>query len=797
MKRKITKVGIIGSGTMGAGIAAHLANVGIKSYLLDIVPKEMTKEEIDKGLTLESDVVRNRIASKNKDFFIKKAKPAALMDKSNEHLIMVGNMEDDLNVLSECDWIVEVVSEKLSVKQEVLNKIRPYIKPKTIVSSNTSGISINEIVKDMPDEFKKYWLGTHFFNPVRYMKLLEIIPCEETLDEVIDFMKKFGEETLGKGIVLCKDTPNFIANRIGVSVGTNVVNLMLSKGLSISEVDEITGKLMGRPRTATFALYDLVGLDIGVVSANVVHDNVTDKEEKANITFPPFVYEMLEKNMLGRKTRAGFYKRNGKEKLMIDPDTLEYIPLKKAKFESLEKAKKCKSLPEKLEVLLNGKDKASEFAWEHMKAYFVNTCKRVPEITSDLYNIDRALRWGFNHDKGPFEVWNGLDIEKYVNRMESEGSVIPAWVKEMISLGYKSFYKMEEGVKYCYSIIEKKYVPIPVNKKSINLKKLGYENKVIKTTAAGTIYDIGDGVICLEMHTKTSSINEELLEVVSIAQDELEKNWDGMVITSGNKNFCVGADLNLVLALINEKKWSEMDSLLKGSQDIYMRNKYSYKPVVIAPHGMALGGGCEMTIQSSAIQAHGETYMGLVELGVGLVPAGGGVKEMTLRAIERVKGTDAFTNEFILAYIMNIALAKVSTSIKDAGNLGYFRKTDSFTMNKDLLIHDAKKKVISLVERNYAPEFVAPFKAPGINNNAAAFMHAKVMKDAGMISEYDMHLIERVLYIMTGGNVTKGTLINEQYLLDLEREVFVDLCKETKTKERIINMLAKGKPLRN
>lgn len=797
MKRKITKVAIIGSGTMGSGIASHLANVGIKSYLLDIIPKELTKEEMDKGLTLESPVVRNRIVSNNRESFVIKAKPAGLMDKNSEHLIMVGNIEDNLSVLSECDWIIEVVSEKLSVKQAVLKKILPYIKPKTIVSSNTSGISINEIAKGLPLEFRQYWMGTHFFNPVRYMKLMEIIPCDDTLLEIVEFMREFGEKTLGKGVVICNDTPNFIANRVGVSLGTNIINLMMNMDLSISEVDEITGTLMGRPKTATFALYDLVGLDIGVTSATVVHDNVSDEEEKENLKFPPFIYKMYEKNMLGNKTKGGFYKRQGKEKLMIDPTTLEYVPLKKAEFESIEKAKACKSLPEKLEVLFDGKDKAAKFVWEHMKSCFLNTCKRIPEISDNIFSVDRALRWGFNHDKGPFEVWNGLDIEKYVKRMESEKCDVPAWVKEMISLGYKSFYKTENGQEYCYSIIEKKYVLVPVNVKSINLQTLKSENKTIKSMEAGTLYDIGNGIACLEMHTKTSAINEELLEAISIAQDELDENWDGLVITSANKNFCVGADLNLILSLINDKKWSEIGSVLKISQDIYMRNKYSYKPVVIAPFGMVLGGGCEITIQSSAIQAYSETYMGLVELGVGLIPAGGGVKEMTLRAIERVKGTDAFTNEFILPNLMNIAMAKVSTSAKDAENLGYIKKTDSFTMNQELLIYDAKKKALELIERNYAPEFCKPFPAPGINNNAVALMHAKVMKDAGMISEYDMHLIERVLYIMTGGNVTGGTLINEQYLLDLEREVFVDLCKEKKTQERIISMLTKGKPLRN
>lgn len=797
VKRRIRKAAILGSGTMGCGIAAHLANVGISSYLLDIVPRELTKEEIGKNLTLEDSIVRNRIAVNNKKQFIKKAKPASLMDKEYESLITVGNMEDNLDYLSECDWIIEVVSERLEIKQLVMKKILPYVKEGTIVSSNTSGISINKIVEDMPIEFRQYWLGTHFFNPVRYMKLFEIIPCEETLPEIVDFMSEFGEKVLGKGIVHCKDTPNFIANRVGASLGTNVIKLMMDMGLTVSEVDAITGTVIGRPKTATFALYDMVGLDIGVTSATVVHDNVSDPDEKANLTFPPFIYEMLEKRMLGNKTKGGFYKRQGKEKLMMDIDTLEYVPKKNAEFESLEKAKKEKTLAGKLEAFYEGDDVAAKFIWEHMKEYFLSTAAKIPEICEKIYSIDQALCWGYNHSKGPFEIWNGLDIKKYVDRMEAEGGIIPAWVKEMLSLGYSSFYKEEKGITYYYSIIDKKYVPIEYDEKTVILKRLKADDKIIKASKTGTLYDIGDGVICLEMHTRTSAISAELLETIKEAQEELESNWDGMVITSANKNFCVGADLTLILSYIEEKKWTEIDAVLKRSQEIYMRNKYSYKPVVIAPFGMALGGGCEMAMHSSGMQASSEIYMGLVELGVGVIPAGGGVKEMTLRALERTDNTNVSTSDFILSYLQNIAMAKVSSSGKDAQNLGFIKKMDGITFNKDLLITDAKKKVLEFIDNGYTPPAAKPFPAPGINDNSFGYMQGKVMMDAGMISEYDLHLLNKVLYIMTGGDVTKGTMINEQYLLDLEREVFVELCKEKKTQDRIRYMLTNGKPLRN
>lgn len=797
VKRKITKVAILGSGTMGCGIAAHLANAGISSCLLDIVPKELTKKEIDKNLTLESPKVRNRIAENNKKQFIMKAKPAVIMDKEDASLIKVGNMEDNLDWLSECDWIIEVVSEKLAIKQQVINKILPFVKQGTIVSSNTSGISINKIAKDAPFEFRQYWLGTHFFNPVRYMKLLEIIPGEDTLPEIVEFMSEFGEKILGKGIVLCKDTPNFIANRIGASLGTNIIKLMMDMGLTVSEVDAITGTHIGRPKTATFALYDMVGLDIGVASATVVRDNVSDADEKANLTFPPFVYEMLEKRMIGNKTRGGFYKKQGREKFMIDVNTLEYVPVKKAEFPSLTKAKKQKTLASKLEAFFESDDTAAKFIWEHMKTYFLNTASKIPAICDKIYSIDQALCWGYNHSKGPFEIWQGLDIKKYIDRMEAEGGIVPAWVKEMLSLGYTSFYKEEKGVKHCYSIIEKKYVPVEYDPEVIVLKKLKADNKVIKVTEAGTIYDIGDGVICLELHTRTSAISAELLDTMIEAQEELKRNWDGMVITSANKNFCVGADLNTVLSYIESQKWDELDAVLKKSQDIYMKNKYSYKPVVMAPFGMVLGGGCEIVMHSSAIQASGETYMGLVELGVGLIPAGGGVKEMTLRALDRIKGTNAFTNEFIVPYLQNIITAKVSSSAKEASKLGFMKQTDGISLNQNLLITDAKKRVLELIDKGYTPPAAKSFPAPGMNDNALGIMHGKVMLDAGMISEYDLHLFKKILYIMTGGNVTKGAMINEQYLLDLEREVFVELCKEKKTQDRIRHMLTKGKPLRN
>ena len=797
MKRRITQAAVLGSGTMGSGIAASLANVGIKCFLLDIVPAELTSAELEKGLSLESPEVRNRISESNKTRFIKKARPAALMDKAASDLIKTGNMEDNLDWLSVCDWIIEVVPERLEIKQAVLEKISPYIKPGTIVSTNTSGISINRIAEGLPPEIRKYWLGTHFFNPVRYMKLLEIIPGEETLPEIVDFISDFGEKVLGKGIVVCKDTPNFIANRIGAALGTNIIRLMLEKNLTVSEVDAITGTCIGRPKTATFALYDMVGLDIGVASATTVHDNVSDPGEKDNLTFPEFIYRMLDKKLLGLKTKSGFYTRKGKEKFMLDVDSLEYVPVKKADFESLKEAGSRKTLAGKLEVFFEGDDTAAGFVWEHMKRYFVDAASKLPEICDDICSVDRALKWGYNHDCGPFEVWRGLDLAKYVKRMETEGETIPAWVKEMLSLGFNDFYREENGELLYYSFIDKDYRPVREPEGKVSFSRLKAESRVVFETSTATLFDIGDGVLCLDMHTRTSAISEELLNDMARAQDEMEKNWAGMVITSSKGNFCVGADLSAILGYVADGKWSRIDDLIGYSQEIYMRNKYSYKPVVIAPFGMVLGGGCEITMHGSAVQAYGESYMGLVELGVGLVPAGGGVKEMTMRAMQRFENTEAFLFDSLSPYLQNIATAKVSSSAKEAAGLGYLKKSDEISFNRDLLVSDAKRKVLELAGKNYAPPIRRAFPAPGINGNAAASMYAMILRDSKMISDYDMELIKRLVFIMTGGGVSKGMMINEDYLLQLEREVFIELCKEPKTQQRMKHMLETGKPLRN
>jgi 3-hydroxyacyl-CoA dehydrogenase len=796
VKKKIRKVAILGSGTMGGGISAQLANAGIPSYLLDIVPREFTEKEKAQGLTEKSPAFRNKIAEANKAILVK-SKPAALMSKEDAALITTGNMEDNLAWLSECDWVVEVVPENIAIKKSVLKQIAPFIKPGTFVTSNTSSISINSIVEDMPLEFKQYWMGTHFFNPVRYMKLLELIPGKDTLPEVVEFLANFGERVMGKGIVYAKDTPAFVANRLGNWAGPSCINLMLELGLTVPEVDALTGSAIGRPGTGTFGLFDMVGVDIAVLSTAEVMHNVTDPAEKAMYTLPAFCQAMLDKKLLGAKTKGGFYKRVGKEKQVIDVNTFEYGPIKPASFASLDVAKKEKGLDKKLAALFDGDDKASQFIWKHVTGLFLYAASKIPEVSDDILNMDRALCWGYNHTKGPFEIWSGMDLEKYLARMEAEGQVIPAWIKEMLAAGIKSFYKTEAGVDYYYSIPDKKYLAIEHKPEVIVLKELNGQNKVIKDSAVGTLYDIGDEVVCLELHTKTSAISAELIQFMAECQEELAKNWEGMVVAGAGKNFCVGADLSVVAKLAAEQKWDLAHQLLAQTQAVYRANKYSDKPVVMAVHGMVLGGGCEMTIQGSAIQAAGESYIGLVEMGVGLIPAGGGIREAVMRTNEVIKGTTAAPVDIIMPYFQNIAMAKVATSAKEAVKLGYLRPTDGITLNPDYLITDAKNRVLDMIKNGYK----APLKksVPSFGQTAMGLLKVglRQMAEAGAVSQYDRQIANGIVDVMAGGELIRGTMIPEEYLDELEIEVFISLCKEQKTQDRIAHMLKTGKPLRN
>ncbi|GIM44902.1 enoyl-CoA hydratase [Collibacillus ludicampi] len=618
MKRKIRKVAVIGAGVMGSGIAAHLANVGIPCYLLDIVPASLTEEEKHKGYTLSSPEVRNRFADRAITGLLKQ-KPPALFVSENIDRITPGNMEDHLNCLAEADWIIEAIVENLEAKQSLFAKIEGLRKADAIVSSNTSGVSINRMVEGRSKEFKQHFMGTHFFNPVRYMKLLEIIPCEETDPELVSFMCEFGEKTLGKGTVICKDTVNFVANRIGTYGLMVTVQEMVKEGLRIDQVDALTGPVIGRPKSATFRTLDIVGLDTFVHVANNVHENVTDPHEKEMFVVPNFMREMVKRGWLGQKSGQGFFKKNGKDLFVLDYGTLEYRLTEKVQFASLEAAKIQKSLAGKIRTLVYGEDRAAHFLWNVLKRVLLYTAEKTGEIADDPLMIDRAMKWGFNWELGPFELWDLLGVERSVRRMKEEGETVPSWVEEMIHSGKKSFYKKENGILSFYAL-SGTYKEIERNPKKIDLAALKEQGKVIKSNPGASLIDIGDDVLCLEFHSPNQAIGTDITNMIQHACDEVSRNWRGLVIGNQAKHFCVGANLMLILMEAQDENWEEIDHTVKQFQQALLRLKYLDRPVIAAPFSMTLGGGMEVCYPAARIQAAAESYMGLVETGVGLIP---------------------------------------------------------------------------------------------------------------------------------------------------------------------------------
>ncbi len=802
MERKIRKAAVLGSGVMGAGIAAHLANVGIPTYLLDIVPRELTEEESKKGLTLEHPAVRNRIAQTGKERLLKE-KPAPLYDKANIDLITVGNMEDHLSLLSEVDWIIEVVVENLDVKKKVFEAVEAHRKPGTIVSSNTSGVSINEMSEGRSEEFRKHFLGTHFFNPPRYLKLLEIIPGNDTDPAIVDYMMHFGEFVLGKGTVLCKDTPNFIANRIG-TYGLQVsIQEMVRLGLGVDEVDALTGPVIGRPKSATFRTLDVVGLDTYVHVANNVKNKSTDEAEKAVFEIPAFVLNMVEKRWIGQKAGQGFFKQEktaaGKEIFALDYNTMEYKPRAKAKFASLDAAKTAKTLPEKLKTLVYGKDKGSEFLWSVFKKVLLYSAEKAYEIADDIVAVDNAMKWGFGWEMGPFETWDAIGVEKSVARMKEEGETIPALVEELLASGKTSFYQKSEGRVAAFAV-GGAYKGIEEKKEKINLAALKEQGKLIKKNAGASLIDLGDGVACLEFTSPHNALGMDVLQMAAQAAEEVQKNFLGLVIGNQGKNFCVGMNLAMALMEAQDENWFELDMMIKNFHKAGNALRYMHRPVVAAPFGMTLGGGVEVCYLADRVQASAETYLGLVEVGVGLLPGGGGTKEMLFRAMENVPEggsvpVDPFP--FVARAFEAIAMAKVSTSGKEAINLGYLRPTDRISINPDHLLYDAKQLVLTMDKEGYTPPKPRKIRVIGETGYASLRQNVYAMKKSGYISEHDELIASKIAYVMSGGNLPAGTEVTEQYILELERQAFMDLIKTQKTQQRMQHMLTKNKPLRN
>lgn len=794
MAYQIKKAAVLGSGVMGSGIAAHLANIGIPVLLLDIVPRELTEAEQGKGLSLEDKAVRNRIASTSIQKLLKQ-KPAPLTAKKNLQLITPGNLEDDLEKLKDVDWIIEVIVENLDVKKSLYEKIDAVRKPGTIITSNTSGISINAMAEGRSEDFGKHFLGTHFFNPPRYLKLLEVIPANTTAPEVVEFMTKFGEDRLGKGVVIARDTPNFIANRIGTYGLLVTLREMQSRGYSIGEVDSVTGPLIGRPKSATFRTLDVVGLDTFMHVAKNVYDQTSGDEQKV-FEAPEFMKKMVENGWLGAKSGQGFFLKKDKEIQELDPETLEYRPAGKLKTPSQEMAKQQKGLSSKMKTLVYAEDRTGELLWSILSPTLRYSAELNGEIADDIVAIDNAMKWGFGWQQGPFETWDAIGVQKSVEKMKQEGHDTPAFVQRLLDSGNESFYKEENGDLYFFDGTD--YKPVPVNEKVIDLKRYKKKHGVIKSNSGASLIDLGDGIALLEFHSRSNAIGLDIMQMINFAVDEVEKNFKGLVIGNQGKNFCVGANLGMILMEAQDDNIFELDFTIKTFQNAMMKIKYSSKPVVAAPFGMSLGGGAEVALPAAHIQASMETYMGLVEAGVGLIPGGGGNKELYIKHLKGLpNGINVDLQNIASNVFESIAMAKVSTSAEEARENNFLNFVDGISVNSDHLIYDAKQAALALYENGYQAPLREKIPVTGEPGYATLLLGAEGMFSSGYISEYDLKLAKKLAFVLSGGKLPYGTKVDEQYLLDLEREAFLSLVAEPKTQQRMQHMLVKGKPLRN
>ncbi len=801
MYRKIRKAAVIGSGVMGGGIAALLAAAGVKTLLLDIVPFDLNDDE------KKDPSVRNRIVKAGLDSVIMSS-PSLLMQKSDVDLITIGNMEDDFEKIADCDWIIEVVLEKLEIKQELLKRIEPLRKEGAIVSSNTSGIPLQAMSKELTREFRQHFLGTHFFNPVRYMRLLELIAGEDTLPEIMEFMADYGERILGKGIVWAKDTPNFVGNRIGVQGIVKAMQFMLEEGLTIPEVDSLFGVAMGRPKTAMFKTSDIVGLDtLGHVARNT-YELIDGDEDRESFVIPEFVNKMIEKKLLGKKSGSGFYKTDLTPewkiiRTVINPETLEYEEYDQPNFKCLKNAKKGKSLNESIKAVVYGSDKGAKFAWATVAHNLVYAANRIPEISDTIVEVDRAMKWGFNFEMGPFETWDAMGLEESVSKMKQDGITVPQKITEMLQSGNTSFYKTIEGKTFYYDFSDHDYHERAISDNIISLKPKKDTGGVVKSCRSASLIDIDDGVFCLEFHTKMNALNGEMIDFTNDILDYIDQNGRGLVI--GNQAggmpgaFSAGADLSEVAGAIKEKKFTDLEKMIEKLQTTLQKGKYAPFPVVAAPYGITLGGGCEVCLASDKIVAHAELYMGLVEIGVGLIPAGGGCMNLWKRFTRSIPEsvTDVDLAKFFIPVFMNIGMAKISTSAADARMNGFLGISDRIVFNRDYLIGEAKKEVLRMVGDGYRPPIKRKYKVLGESGQGMINAELFNMQEAKFVSKYDVFLAKRIAYVISGGDVRTGSKVNEDVILKLEREAFIDFAKEEKTIDRIEHMLKTGKPLRN
>lgn len=800
-KRRIKKVAIIGSGIMGSGIACHFANIGVDVLLLDIVPRELTDKEKAKGLTLEDKVVRNRLVNDALTASLK-SKPSPIYNKKFANRITTGNIDDDLHKIKDVDWVMEVVVERLDIKQSVFEKVEQYRTPGTIISSNTSGIPIKFMNEGRSEDFRKHFAVTHFFNPPRYLKLFEVVPGPDCKQEVTDFLMEYGEKFLGKTSVLAKDTPAFIGNRIGIFGIQSLFHQVKELGLTVEEVDKLTGPVIGRPKSATFRTVDVVGLDTLVHVANGIYDNCPDDEAHDLFKLPDFINTMMENKWLGSKTKQGFYKKSvnaegKKEILTLDLDTMEYRSKKRASFATLELTKTIDKPIDRFKVLVGGKDKAGEFYRKNFAAMFAYVQNRIPEISDELYRIDDAMKAGFGWENGPFEIWDAVGIEKGIELMKAEGKEPAAWVSEMVAKGETSFYSVKDGATYYYDVNEKAQTKKPGQDAFIILDNIRKSKEVFKNSGV-VIEDLGDGILNCEFQSKMNTIGGDVLAGLNKAVDLAEKDFEGLVVGNQGANFSVGANIGMIFMMAVEQEYDELNMAIKYFQDTMMRMRYSSIPVISAPHGMTLGGGCELSLHADKVVAAAETYMGLVEFGVGVIPGGGGSKEMALRASDLFHTGDVQLN-VLQEYFLTIGMAKVSTSAYEAFDLGLLQKgKDVVVVNKDRQIAEAKKHALLLADAGYTQKpkredvLVLGKQALGMFLVGTDSMNA-----SKYISEHDQKIANKLAYVMAGGDLSEPTKVSEQYLLDIEREAFLSLTTERKTLERIQHMLKTGKPLRN
>ncbi len=803
MTQRIQKAVVLGAGTMGARIAAHFANAGLPCLLLDIVSKDAAPADRNKLVLTGIDAAR-------------KSKPAAFFSPDLASKISVGNLEDDLSRIADADWIIEVVAENLEIKRSLLAKVAQFRKPGSIVTTNTSGLPVHLIAEGLPEEFQQHWAGTHFFNPPRYMKLVEVIPGPKTSVAVIETLTDFCDRRLGKGVVIAKDTPNFIANRVGTFSMLNALRLMSNLGMTIEEVDACTGPAVGWPKSATFRTADIVGIDVLAHVVKNIYDTAANDESRESYKVPTVVETLLQRGWLGDKTGQGFYKRvkgsAEKEILTLDVQTMDYRPRQKAKFASIDAGKMIEDTRERLRALMaplfegQRTDKAQQFIWGGLSEMCTYAGRRMPEISDHIVDVDRAMRWGFAWELGPFEIVDALGLQQFAQQIRKEGRVLPPIFEKALAAGRNSFYESEKGSTSVFDFASGATGKVEEPSGIILLKNLKDAGHEVDRNSGASLIDLGDGVVCCEFHSKMNAIGADLIAMIHKGIKRLDTDFDAMVIANQAPNFCVGANLMLVLVGAQEQEWDELHMAVKQFQNVNLAIKYAPKPVVSAPQGMALGGGCEISLHAAKIHAAAEAYIGLVEAGVGLIPGGGGTKEMMIRANENAgSGDDLDLFHALRPIFENIATAKVGTSVEEDRQLGYLRRTDTYSMNRERLVADAKQTALALARSGWKPAVstwqegaqTGQVKVLGESFLAAAKMAIHLMVRGGYASDYDAHVARKLANILAGGALSAPQLVSEQYVLDLEREAFVSLCGEKKTQERIAHTLKTGKPLRN